>query len=563
MPVKLAVGHERADRPYSPLGVPGDSDQRVGITAPMKQTLRACLGLCLSILTLSRLALAEPLPVPEEIEAVMNKPRYAEATWSLLVIDVDSGEEFYPLNEDKLSFTGSTRKLFSVGLALLTLGPDHRFTTRVYRRGEIDQTGTLKGDLVLVAAGDLVFGGRRIDNDTVEVTDLDHNDANNLGTAVLPPQDPLYALKSLAEQVKADGIQRVTGEIVIDDRLFESYRVPNQNLLITPMMLNENQIDVTLRPTKPGQNAELSYRPQTGFFKIENQATTGDPGSEDTVEFSGNRLTSGVGSTGTVTGSLPSDYSAALNGQKSYVGTFRVEEPNAFARTAFIEVLEQAGVEIEANALVPHSSENLSLKDPEVTEVASYTSAPYDQVAKLVLKVSLNLGANLSLSLFGLEQGERTIDGALSAERKVLSGKYGIDPSLFRFPTNGSGSPDSEAAPRALAQWLATVRKTDVGSTFQKALPVMGVDGSLSETGKELSGKGRVFAKTGTTVGPGPDGKPHLIAQCLAGYIETRGGRRVAYALMVNNAGPLKQIVDVTEVFEDQAVISNIIYESL
>ena len=64
-------------------------------------------------------------------------------------------------------------------------------------------------------------------------------------------------------------------------------------------------------------------------------------------------------------------------------------------------------------------------------------------------------------------------------------------------------------------------------------------------------------------MGPGADGKPHLIAQCLAGYIETRGGRRVAYALMVNDAGPLKQIVDVTEVFEDQAVISNAIFEAL
>ena len=119
------------------------------------------------------------------------------------------------------------------------------------------------------------------------------------------------------------------------------------------------------------------------------------------------------------------------------------------------------------------------------------------------------------------------------------------------------------AAPRALAQWLAIVRKDEVGATFQQALPILGVDGSLSGTGKKLPGRGRIFAKTGTTVGPGTDGKPHLVAQCLAGYIETQAGRRVAYALMVNNAGPLKQLIDVTEVFEDQAVISNAIFEAL
>ena len=529
----------------------------------MQRPLKPLLVLILALLVGSQVSLAEPQPVPPEIQAVMAKPRYADATWSLLVIDVESGEEFYPLNEDKLSFTGSTRKLFSVGLALLSLGPDRRFVTRVHRRGEIDKNGTLNGDLILVAAGDLVFGGRRIDDDTVEVTDLDHNDANNLGTAVLPPQDPLYALNQLAEKVKASGVTRVSDEVVIDSRLFESYRVPNQNLLITPMMLNENQIDITILPTEPGQPAQLTYRPKTEFFEVKNQVVTGDSGTEETVQFSGDRLTSGVDGTGIVSGSLPTDYTAALNGQQSYVGTFRVEDPDAFARTAFIEALQRAGVKVDSASPAANPADLLPEEITAETEIARYTSAPYDQGAKLVLKVSLNLGANLSLSLFGLEKGERTVEGALAAEKRVLSQEYGIDPSLFNFPTNGSGSPDSQAAPRALAQWLTIVRKEEVGSTFQQALPILGVDGSLSGTGKELPGKGRIFAKTGTTVGPGADGKPHLIAQCLAGYIETRGGRRVAYALMVNDAGPLKQIVDVTEVFEDQAVISNAIFEAL
>ena len=56
----------------------------------------------------------------------MDQPRYADATWSLLVTDVESGESFYELNADRMSFTGSTRKLFSVGMALRQLGADHR-----------------------------------------------------------------------------------------------------------------------------------------------------------------------------------------------------------------------------------------------------------------------------------------------------------------------------------------------------------------------------------------------------------------------------------------------------
>ena len=39
--------------------------------------------------------------VPAEIQAIMDQPRYADATWSLLVTDVETGETFYSLNADQ------------------------------------------------------------------------------------------------------------------------------------------------------------------------------------------------------------------------------------------------------------------------------------------------------------------------------------------------------------------------------------------------------------------------------------------------------------------------------
>jgi len=51
------------------------------------------------------------------------------------------------------------------------------------------------------------------------------------------------------------------------------------------------------------------------------------------------------------------------------------------------------------------------------------------------------------------------------------------------------------------------------------------------------------------------------MAQNLAGYIDARSGRRLAFALFVNDAGPLEQLDDIGEVFEDEAAISNAIYE--
>ena len=181
------------------------------------------------------------------------------------------------------------------------------------------------------------------------------------------------------------------------------------------------------------------------------------------------------------------------------------------------------------------------------------------------MKVSLNLGANLSLSLLGLHEGATTIAGALQAERSILVEQFGIDGAQFDFPTNGSGTPDSEAAPRALVDLLIAMHGTDVADIYQHALPIMGVDGSLATTGVDLPGRGHVFAKTGTTISPGDDGETiELKAQNLAGYIESRQGRTLAYALMVNDAGEVRDIEsDVSAVITDEARISNIIYETL
>ena len=54
----------------------------------------------------------------------------------------------------------------------------------------------------------------------LQFTDFDHNDANNLGTAVLTPQDPLTDLKALAAQIRARGITKIDGDVAIDDRRF-------------------------------------------------------------------------------------------------------------------------------------------------------------------------------------------------------------------------------------------------------------------------------------------------------------------------------------------------------
>ncbi len=78
--------------------------------------------------------------------------------------------------------------------------------TPVKRNGRVVR-GRLRGNLVLVASGDLTMGGRTKPDGSVDFTNFDHNDANALpGFATLTPENPLAGLNQLARQVRASGV---------------------------------------------------------------------------------------------------------------------------------------------------------------------------------------------------------------------------------------------------------------------------------------------------------------------------------------------------------------------
>lgn len=512
-------------------------------------------------------------PLPAAISDIMAKPRYvaAKSKWSLVVLDAKTGELVYAQDPDRLSLTGSVRKMFSVASALQTLGADHRFETPVYRTGPV-AGGALSGDLVLVASGDLTFGGRARADGSLDYTDFDHNEAPAFGGAQLTPEDPLAGLDELARQVRAAGIERVQGDVVVDDRLFESFRVPNGNVLISPMSLNENLIDVTLAPgARSGDPARLDWRPRVSGVSMTGATITGATGSPADVEIfagsPGNIALGCIGRTacaGTVSGddgsgpaSIPLDYQAPLIGGSTYVGVLRVEDPPSFARMAFIDALTRAGVTVTASTIGINPAGRLPAAGSysKAARVANFVSSPYSEYARLILKVSLNTGANMSLMQVGLSQGQRTVNAALAAERGLLVDEFGLNPAGFDFPTNGSGTPDSRASARTTATLIGAMSRHAAYPAYRRALPLLGIDGSLASVGRDVVGKEHIAVKSGATV---QDGK--MVAISMAGYIDSRSGRTLAFALFVNDAGPLTAIADSLEVFEDEAQIAGIIY---
>jgi D-alanyl-D-alanine carboxypeptidase len=518
--------------------------------------------------------------VPDSITQIMAKPVYKGAVWSLRVVDLESGQLIYDANPNAPLLIGSVRKLFSMGTALNQLGARHRFVTPVYRQGTLDTAGTLNGDLVLVASGDLAMGGRTLSDDTLAVSNFDHNEANSLHNAALTTPDPLAGYRSLAAQVAASGINRIDGEVVVDDRLFQPFNFRDE-FDARPIFVNDDVVDVMIDRGSAGSAAPVDWRPKSAALQVRSTLLTGSPDSALDIELKP-ELPSCIGSPGcigTVSGNVPANFVPPLTNHYPVMRTFRITQPSNYARTVFIEALRRAGVTVMAATLEANPVQVLPAPASYAASarVAQLVSPAYDQYAKYILKVSYNLGADTSLMLFGLaSNGSTTMSDALAAERAALSTQFNVPVDQLYF-IDGSGGGNTTATGTSIIAMLRGMQAKAVFPSFFNALPTLGLDGSLSfvtdfTADPTLAGaKGQVHAKTGTFVAAADapasasasaSATPAIVlkGQSLAGYIDAQSGRRLAFALTVNNVA-INGLDDVLAVFQDEGTISAMLWK--
>ena len=510
--------------------------------------------------------------VPPEILAIMNKSLYDDATWSLRVLDSDTGGVLIDLNSGKRLLIASVRKLFSIGTALEELGVDHRFVTTVHRVGNVDNAGVLSGDLVLVAPGDVTMGMRRRPDETMAIGRIDHNEALAVGTATLTEGDARLAYRLLAEQVAAAGVTEITGEVIIDDRLFDHF-VFREQYTVTPAFVNENFVDVALSPTTPSQPATLEVRPQSAAFTVNSFVTTvaGDGVAAIEVDPFLPDCIGQIGCSGNVTGELPIDGAPPVVEQYPIVQNFRITEPSNFARTVFIEELVNAGITVAAPLVSATPADQLPPRASltQANQMADYTSLPFSEYARLVLKVSFNLGADVSNMQFGLSQGVRSQTDALAVEAERLNSDFGISPDQFVF-FDGSGGGLAAATATSVTTLLQEMTTRPSGAAFRDGLPLLGLDGTLGVVlgfldDPTLAGAaGKVQAKTGTLVTQGATEDTLAVgARAMAGYIQTRSGRNLTFIVNVNGVDGFNNFLETIEVNDDLGIVCAILWRDL
>ncbi|MER7755375.1 D-alanyl-D-alanine carboxypeptidase/D-alanyl-D-alanine-endopeptidase [Kitasatospora sp. NPDC097643] len=457
------------------------------------------------------------------IRAIMNKPGYEHAQWGLLEVDPASGRSIHAQFPDQFFIPGSTAKLVTISGAWHTLGPDHRFTTPVHALGT--RTGsTLDGNLALVAQGDLTMGGRTRPDGTVDYTTIDHTYANDLPGATLTPEDPLAGLDQIAQQVAASGITTVRGDVVVDPRIFD---LPALDPLPTPLIINDNLIDLLTTPTAPGQAAQLSWRPQVAPYQVTSTVQTVAAGGTTDIHVSA----SPDGTQITLSGTVAADAQPVLR-------TSPVRDPNAFGRTALIEALARAGVTVTAPPTGPNPVADLPASYAGAPQVAAFVSPPYREYAKLILKVSHNLGANLALCNMATARGSHDCETGFQVERDFLTGVANVDPTQFQLADGRGGDPVDRVTPRGINEVLAYWLRTPDADAFRNALPILGVDGSGATTCTTgCPAKGKVFAKPGTAIGfDHLNDQLAVGSEALAGYLLTDNGCLRTFFLAVNGA---------------------------
>ena len=501
-----------------------------------------------------------------KIEALLADPAVSRAHWGIAVTTLD-GKPLYGHDEGKLFRPASNAKLFTTTAAMALLGPETTFETRVH--GKLDEaTGVVNGDLVIAGGGDANLGAE----------DLPY---------VAPAQRPkeksktpaLRDLESLADQLAARGVKRVTGRIVGDDTLFPWEPYPEaweaDDLVwgygapISALTISDNQLRLTVTPhrVKTSSNSvedrAIVDLEQNGvpYYTVESEVTTGEAGTP---------------SQGIQVEHVPRTRVLRVYGElaadaKPDVEFIAIDDPAEYAAMALRGMLLKRGIDVQDGPRSEHrpisdGSEFLSqLRAPDAREqtavnggeedvacltaplraseiLAAHTSAPLAEDIIFTDKTSQNLHAEILLHHLGQRiacGSGSTVEGARMVRAFLLhAGLDGDDFVLY----DGSGlSTHDLVTPRAIAQLLSFASKQPWFSQWKTALPVGGEDGTLASRFPNPPLKDHLFAKTGTL------GE----SRALSGYLDCASGRQVIFSILVDDHSP--------HTLEDRAVTDKIV----
>ena len=394
------------------------------------------------------------------------------------------------LNADRLFVPASVLKLATVAAALEHLGAEYRWTTRLVARGAVDGA-VLAGDLVLEPGADPTWG---------------------------PDGGGDAAMAALAEQVRANGITRIAGDLAVDMGRFPGRLHPldreygdlpyAHGTPAAPLAIDDAAITVRVAPgTAIGNPARV--RAPEGIEVINRTITVGQnrhgSGTLDFVQ---------VWETDTLVlrGEYPISEPAA---------TVTASDPAPARRAAerLRHTLGEAGVTVDGGLVFQRQA-----AAGESTVLAEYRSAPLAELLAPILTDSRNWYADMLILALAREvAGSGRFDDGVEVIAALLAALPGAGIGVLPEPSllDGSGlSPANLVSPAAVVQLLAYALEQSWGATLIEALPAPG-EGTLAAWPRLPP----LAAKTGTL--------RHTVA--LAGILDPGSDAAVIFCYFINH----------------------------
>jgi len=444
-----------------------------------------------ALLLIAAAAAAHDRPyLPPEVEKALARYHVPGTSLSVFVREVGRDEPLVSYNSAVPRNPASTMKVLTTYAALETLGPAYVWRTRAYATGPIrDQV--LEGNLVLVGGGDPFMTAER--------------------------------WWSFVNGLRQLGVQRIAGDIVIDDSYFapqgedrgsfdnRPYR--SYNVLPDALMVNFQTITVSLVPDPAAGTVLASLSPWPANLALDNTVRL-DPGNcrrgagGVAVEMpdgpTGNRL------------SVSGHYAAGCGQFTVQRAVMRAPD---FAYGLFRTFWQQSGGVISGGM-------RLGTVPPEARLLYSQESLTLAECIRLVNKYSSNIGARTLFLTLAAEKSGRpaTVAGGRQAILSFLASRGISIPDLAL--ENGSGlSRDERITAAGLADVLLDAYHSQYMPEFEASLPLSATDGTLRHRFRSPDMQGRLRMKTGTLED----------VSALAGYVSAASGRNFVAVIIINH----------------------------
>jgi len=437
-----------------------------------------------------------------QIDALIDQPRFAAASWGVAVVSLDSGRTLYARHADQLLQPASTAKLFTAAVSLSALGADYRIPTRLLASGRTTN-GRLNGSLILYGMGDPTLG---------TASSADWAD-------------------QLASQAAAHGLRFVHGDLIADDSYFTGpsfgagweagdlqswFGVPSSALSV-----QENIVNVTVSPgSAAGRPARLDLAPADGMPVVIGQPITSAAHTPNDINL--------YRAPGEV--SLHAFGSIAVDAPAQHFKLAMVD-PALVAGMQLQQALKQHGVHLTGKLRVLHWPQDDAALLAHADTLGEVLSPPLRDILLQGLKRSQNLYLqNLLLSVGVHDPVTATVGFSNSESRGIealrrLLTQIGIPPSASLIDEGTGLSRRNLVTPNALARLLVYLAAQPYADVVREALPIAGVDGTLIGHMRGTAAENNVHAKTGSMA----------YVHGLAGYVTTAAGERLAFAIMLNN----------------------------